>query len=409
MGQTSWSLELQSDDYTTIFFICFIFLSVSCNLHWQTACNDFLFENLFLGEDLDGVLSARAFVGWYNGMPAHANLNPDLSGQTAVIIGHGNVAIDVGRILLSQYDILQHTDICNYALDALKLSKVNNVYVAGRRGPLEASFTIKELREMINLPGCRTVFKKEDFEQLKEDIPSLPRQKKRIMELMFKTANQKPVLENTAYLNKFQPLFFRSPVEILSDEKSKVKGVKFEVNRLAALEDGSQKSIGTGQFEEINCSLVIRSIGYRSIRVDEGIPFDARMGFIPNKNGRVVKEAGSDEVLKGLYCSGWVKHGPVGVILTTMAEAKTTGNLIAEDINSNLLDGKGLTNSEVDSFLKSKNIEPLTYVDWERIDEEETKRGAELKKPREKIVSEKEMIEIASKTRSKNSKEDLKI
>ena len=196
--------------------------------------------------------------------------------------------------------------------------------------------------------------------------------------------------------NKLYPLFFRSPVEILA-KGSNVAGVKFEINKLVVADDGSKKAVGTGQFEEVECGLVLRSIGYRSIRVDEGIPFDSRMGFIPNIDGRVVEEAGSDKVIQGLYCSGWVKHGPVGVILTTMTEAKTTGNMIAEDFKNESVIIKGLSDGDLHSFLASKGVRPLTYIDWQKIDEEETKRGAEMKKPREKIVSEKEMIDVALK------------
>ena len=342
------------------------------------------------------MISARSFVGWYNGMPAHRTLNPHLSTDTAVIIGHGNVAIDVARILLSPYDILKHTDICIHALDALQKSSVKQVVLAGRRGPLEAAFTIKEIRELINLPNCRTIFKQDDFQYAREVLPTLPRPKKRLIELLCKTASSSSTQGDLEKINKLHPVFLRSPVEILSNG-SKVAGVKFEINKLVLSDDGSNKAVGTGQFEEVECGLVLRSIGYRSVKVDEGIPFDFKMGFIPNNSGRIVEEAGSEKVVNGLYCSGWVKHGPVGVILTTMVESKATGNSIVEDIKNGIIGGKGLSDSDLQSFLSSRGVKPLTYVDWKKIDEEETRRGVEMKKPREKIVSESEMIEFALK------------
>ena len=329
-------------------------------------------------------------------MPAHKSLDPNLLTDTAVVIGHGNVAIDVARILLSPYDKLKYTDICNHALDVLKKSTVRSVFMAGRRGPLEAAFTIKEIRELINLPDCRTIFKQDDFHHVQEVLPTLPRQKKRLTELMFKTAFNEPNQEDLKKINKLYPIFFRSPVEILG-KGTKVAGVKFEINKLVVSDDGSNRAVGTGQFEEVECGLVLRSIGYRSIKVDEGIPFDSKMGFIPNKDGRVVEEAGSDKVIKGLYCSGWVKHGPVGVILTTMIESKATGTAIVEDFKNESITLKGLSDSDLESFLASKGVRPLTYIDWQKIDEEETRRGAEMKKPREKIVSENEMIDVAMK------------
>jgi len=351
------------------------------------------------GEELDGVLSARAFVGWYNGMPAHKDLNPNLSTETAVVVGHGNVAIDVARILLSPFDSLKYTDICSHALDVLQKSSIRNVLVAGRRGPLEAAFTIKEIRELINLPECRTMFRKDDFDHARQVVSTLPRPKKRLIELMCKTAFSDPTQEDLEKKNKLFPVFFRSPVEILGNG-NKVTGVVFEINELRKSDDGSTRAVGTGKFEEVECGLVLRSIGYRSIKVDDGIPFDSKMGFIPNNDGRVVEEAGSNKVIKGLYCSGWVKHGPVGVILTTMVESKATGNVIVEDLKDENVNLKGLSDSDLHSFLESKGVKPLTYIDWQKIDEEETKRGAEVKKPREKIVSENEMIDVALKNKS---------
>ncbi|XP_052543966.1 NADPH:adrenodoxin oxidoreductase, mitochondrial isoform X5 [Tympanuchus pallidicinctus] len=238
------------------------------------------------GENLCGVFSARAFVGWYNGLPENRALKPDLSCETALILGHGNVALDVARILLSPLDFLRKTDITECSLAALACSKVKRVWLAGRRGPLQVAFTIKELRELINLPGTQPVLNPADFTGLENAVKDAPRPRKRLTELMIKTALEKP-REKAAVPRQWGLKFQRSPQEVLpTADGTRVRGVRMALTRLEGLGD-SAKAVPTGDVEELECGLVLSSIGYRSLPLEPAVPFDAQHGIIPNSLGRV--------------------------------------------------------------------------------------------------------------------------
>lgn len=362
------------------------------------------------GEDLPGVYSARAFVEWYNGLPANSQLEPDLSSETAVILGQGNVALDVARILLSPIELLEKTDICDHALELLKKSQVNTVYIVGRRGPLQVSFTIKELREMTKLPGCKATFNPEDFRTIQEKLSCIPRPRKRLTELMCKTAIDGGTSQNSTHKTwglKFQ----RTPVEFLS-ALGKISGVRCEVNNLVEQGDGTFQARGTGVYEDLPCGLVFRSIGYKSIPLENEVPFDRRKGVIPNINGRVVDAnitGTSDKgvaLIPGLYCSGWVRNGPVGVIATTMNDAFQTGELVVQDLKSGNLKTKvdPVKGYEaIKSLLNSRGVRPVFFDQWRKIDQVEQKRGNERGKPREKIVHVHEMLNIAYELENKGS------
>lgn len=244
------------------------------------------------GEDLYGVESARAFVGWYNGLPQFESLKLPLEDtDTVVVIGQGNVALDVARILLSPIDVLRKTDITEYALEALSKSRVRNVHVVGRRGPLQASFTAKELREQMNLPG---VTFKADLQWIKSEIAahqaavSKNRPLKRLMSILEKGSP-------TTHAERSWSLeFLRSPSRILADDEtqSRVKAIEYEVNRLEGPWDQC-KAVGTGQHVVQECGIVLRSIGYKSVPM-EGVPFDERRGRVPNKYGKVQTADGQE-------------------------------------------------------------------------------------------------------------------
>ncbi|XP_070579755.1 NADPH:adrenodoxin oxidoreductase, mitochondrial-like isoform X1 [Ptychodera flava] len=347
------------------------------------------------GESLHGVYSARSFVGWYNGLPEDRRLNPDLSSDTAVVIGHGNVALDVARILLTPVDILQKTDITQHAIEALKESRVKTVYVVGRRGPLQVAFTIKELREMTKLPGCKSVFDTKDFEGLSELVPTLPRPRKRLTELMIKTADGQTASQQTqgqeSPNKEWRLKFLRSPIEIVPSEDGKrVAGIRLEVNELKESE-GRVQALPTGEEEILQCGLILRSIGYKSLPIDDSVPFDAKNGVIPNTAGRVSH-------LKGFYCSGWVRRGPTGVILSTMTDGFETGKSVVQDIESGELDIKSTVDKGRDKLLdiiEKKGLVPVTFDDWKRIDDLEKTRGESIGKPREKFLTVAEMLEAA--------------
>lgn len=331
------------------------------------------------GEDSKNVISAREFVAWYNGLPSHENLNPDLSGDVAIIIGQGNVAVDVARILLSPLDKLKTTDITEYALEGLSRSKIKEVYMVGRRGPCQAAFTIAELREMLKLPNVSTKWRAEDFKDIPPLIDTLSRPKKRIAELMLKSLNE----NSSNHERKFYPIFFRSPIKINSTDR--VNSVDFCINNLI-----DNQSVPTEKLENITGQLVCRSIGYKSICVDNSINFDMRKGRVNNLNGRVLK-SDSNEIDSGLYVAGWLGTGPSGVILTTMNNGFGVAQAVIDDFKEGKLKG-GLNQGGLDP----KMYNAVTWDDWLKIDQVETEKGKGLNKPREKIHSIEEMLNILS-------------
>ncbi|XP_076654150.1 NADPH:adrenodoxin oxidoreductase, mitochondrial isoform X1 [Halictus rubicundus] len=334
------------------------------------------------GENLENVISGRRFVGWYNGVPADSNLKLNLDVEEAVVLGQGNVAIDIARILLTPVDKLRTTDITSFALEQLSKSKVRKVSLVGRRGPLQAAFTIAELREIIKLDGCKTYWRPADFVGVKDIVESLARPRRRLTELMLKSLGETPA--NTTHgMKELHPIFLRSPIEFLGSDR--VEGVKLRINRLEGNDSQKQIAVPTESVEQIPCGLALRSIGYQSVSIDESIPFDSEIGRVKNTMGKV---AGN------IYAAGWVATGPVGVILSTMTNAFHVGGLMNKEISAaeNKAGSVGLY-----QILKQKNIHSVSYNDWKKIDKAECERGKELGKPREKIVDINEMLEIASR------------
>ncbi|XP_058026704.1 NADPH:adrenodoxin oxidoreductase, mitochondrial [Ahaetulla prasina] len=345
------------------------------------------------GEDLEGVYTARTFVGWYNGLPENRNLKPDLNSETAVILGHGNVALDIARILLSPLEILRKTDITEESFSALASSKIRRVYLIGRRGPLQVAFTIKELREMINLPSVRPFLDPADFRDLGDAIKDIPRPKKRLTELMTKTALEEPPEEVggrwASASKEWRLKFLRSPLEVLPTMDGKrARAIQLAVNRLEGAGD-AVKAVPTGEIEELRSGLIFSSIGYKSLPIDPAVPFDNKRGVIPNNSGRVLGAP-------GLYCSGWVKRGPTGVIITTMNDSFDTAQSVLEDLQSGALqlssDKEGF--DLVSHILQSRGVQPVSFSDWEKIDAVEVARGKLAGKTREKIVDQEEMLEL---------------
>ncbi|KAJ8918005.1 hypothetical protein NQ315_011458 [Exocentrus adspersus] len=335
------------------------------------------------GEDTKNVIQARKIVGWYNGNPWDSNLDIDLSGETVAIFGQGNVAIDVARILLTPIDELKNTDITQHALEALSQSKVKTINLIGRRGPLQAAFTIKELREMLKLKNCRTEWQLEDFQGIQECVANLARPRKRITELMLKSLSQQ---SETLGNNVFKPVFRRSPLEILGD--SKVERVTLGVNNLVGEDFLNKTAVLTSKRETINCELVVLSIGYKSIQVDKDIPFDSHKGIVKNVNSKVEK---------GVYVTGWLGMGPTGVILTTMSNAFGVADVILNDMETEKLVSENKPGYEdVIKLLNNRNVQVVSWTDWEKLDKYEIQEGQKVGKPREKVVSVEEMLRIAS-------------
>ncbi|OWR54361.1 ribosomal protein S5 [Danaus plexippus plexippus] len=293
-------------------------------------------EDRILGidnEDAHNVIAARNFVGWYNGHPRDRNLKVDLSQPTAAILGQGNVALDVARILLSPIDELKKTDITEYALQALADSRVKELYLVGRRGPLQVAFTIKELREQIKLRNCSTLWRENDFQGVADAVSQLERPRKRLTELMLKSLAENSIKEG--YEKCFKPIFFRSPKRFLVDGDKNLTGIELVCNKLVGDSIENQKCVPTEKLEILKCNLAFRSIGYKSIKVDNDLTFNS-YGYVHNSKGRI-----EDLECKGLakvYVSGWLGTGPVGVILHTMGNAFQVAKMICEDLKQDKFD-----------------------------------------------------------------------
>ena len=305
----------------------------------------------------------------------------------------GNVAVDVARILLSPPELLHQTDICTHANTALRGSNIQRVVMVGRRGPLQVAFTIKELRELLKLKQTSTLLAKEDHDFLEPIIPNLPRGRKRLVELLYKTSRDNTNLESA--VKQLEISYLRSPVRVNTDTQGKIKSITFELNELQDPTNMDTKAIGTGKYETINCGIAFRSIGYKSVPILPSVPFDSVKHIVPNDRGRVMHLDGDDTVFKGLYCSGWIKRGPVGVIASTMNDAFETADRIQEDILGGALQVFDTEFTMAGLLPNGHRI--VCYEDWASLDHEEVSRGG-ASKPREKIVSIEEMIRIMDKT-----------
>nr|CAH7749364.1 unnamed protein product [Callosobruchus chinensis] len=339
------------------------------------------------GENLQNCICAKKIVGWYNGLPQDSKLDIDLSGENVVILGQGNVAVDVARILLTPVDELKKTDITSYAIEALQKSKVKRVYLVGRRGPLQAAFTIKELREMLRLPGCSTIWRKEDFVDVSKHTSALKRPRKRITELMLQSVEESKAADGQ---KEFQPVFFRAPSKILGSNKVYVTTMilcKTILKGTSNTEQEIQKmaAVGTEAEENIECSLVVPSIGYKAVPADPDVPFDFKKGVVMNS---------SYKVKKGLYVCGWLATGPRGVILNTMNGAFEAADVILKDITEGHLTNE--PKGGYDDVKKGLNTQVVEWKDWLKIDKKEQEDGARLGKPREKITDIAEMLKIAA-------------
>lgn len=364
------------------------------------------------GESLKGIYSAREFVGWYNGLPEFANLNPDLSHEQAVIIGQGNVALDVTRILLEDIDKLRKTDIADYALEALSRSRVKDIRVVGRRGPMQAAFTIKELRELMQLPD--TSFRNVEKKLFPPSLAGLERPRRRLMEVLAK--GSKTHLESAT--KTWSLNFCLSPSSFQPDaqDTSSVGRTTFQETCLSDIHDPQASVIDKGDTSDFRSPLVFRSIGYKSEPLPEfetlGIPFDPRKGVIGScdHQGRVasaVNEEGRRH-FSGLYCAGWVKRGPTGVIASTMTDAFSTADAIAEDWKAgkkflkarNAVERRGEESAGWEG-VKSEGGSELAQcvVDWDgwlAIDKAEKEMGVVEGKTRGKITTIEKMLPLAT-------------
>jgi ferredoxin--NADP+ reductase len=340
------------------------------------------------GEDLPGVHGAVEFVAWYNGHPDFADQEFDLSVERAVVVGNGNVAIDVARMLVLHPDEVGVTDTADHAITGFGESAVNEVVILGRRGPVQAAFTTPELRELGELTRGDIIVRPDEIEldpasQAFLDSPEADGTTKRNVALLQEYAQREP----HGHSHKVELRFLRSPLEILGDER--VEGVRVGVNRLEE-KDGRMVAVPTGEEETIECGLVIRSIGYRGAPIDD-VPFDERSGLIRNDDGRVLGDDG--EPLQGEYAVGWIKRGPSGVIGTNKKCAHGTFDKIAEDREAGRLGEPSQEPSE--DWVRSIADDVVTWQGWEHIDRHETGLGEPHGRPRVKLVRRDELHSAA--------------
>ena len=345
------------------------------------------------GEDLAGSWAATEFVAWYNGHPDYRNLEFDLSAKRAVVIGNGNVAADVTRILTLGAEALGRTDVADHALDALRESQIEEVVVLGRRGPAQAAFTSSELRDLGQLDGVDLRVAPEDAELdpvserwLAEEGTFTARKN---VELLREFAAKPPDADAA---RRIVLRFLRSPVEIRGD--GRVEAIDIGRNEITVSDDGALRPRAVDDsVETIECGLVLRSVGYRAVPLPD-VPFDERSYVLPNDRGRV--HAPDGEPVPGVYAVGWIKRGPTGILGTNKRDADETVGCLADDLASGAVPLRELPpREEIEKLLAGRKPDLVTADGWRAIDARELEGGAETGRPRVKLTSREELLEAA--------------
>jgi ferredoxin--NADP+ reductase len=342
------------------------------------------------GEDLPGSWAATEFVAWYNGHPDYQQLDFDLGVERAVVIGNGNVAIDVARMLARTREELAPTDATDRAIDAIATSGLREIVMLGRRGPAQAAFTPPELKELGELGGTDVVVDPADLEldPVSEAALEADRARaRRNVDILREFAASKPAGKPKRLVLRFSV----SPVAILGDER--VEAIEIVRNELVPDGRGGVRAEPTEEREVIPCGIVFRSVGYKGVELP-GVPFDAERATIRNDCGRALDERG--ERVPGVYCAGWIKRGPSGVIGTNKKDAVETIELLLEDARSGALPRRAdASPAAVDALLSERGVEVVEYAGWELIDRVESDLGAPHGRPRVKLASWDELLKAA--------------
>ena len=346
------------------------------------------------GEDLPGSHPATEFVAWYNAHPDFADREFDLSCKRVVVIGNGNVAADVARMLALTRSELSETDTADHAIAPMADSGVEEIVLLGRRGPAQAAFTnpeVRELGEMLDADIVVDPAEAELDEVSREFVESedCDPTNRRNVEIFSDFARREPEGKRRRIVLRFM----RSPVEIRGDRS--VESIVVGRNRLERTAEGRVRAVDTGEREEIECGLVLRSIGYKGVGLD-GLPFDDAAGVIPNDHGRVV-DPESGEQVPGQYVVGWIKRGPSGVIGTNKKDAQDTVSALLEDVvEGRVPEPTGDTSPEaIEALLAERAPDHVTFDGWREIDRAEVARGEPLGRPRVKFTTIEEMLEAA--------------
>ncbi|KLI63682.1 FAD-dependent oxidoreductase [Aurantiacibacter marinus] len=329
------------------------------------------------GETLGNVMGSASFVGWYNGHPEFAGLSPDLSGNTAVVIGMGNVALDVARMLAKTTDEFDGSDIVAHAYDALQASRIERIIILGRRGPHQIMMTPKELAELGELDRAAPHVARDDLPEEGEDALLEPGQRKSVTLLRQFAAIPEHIRAEKPIAIEFA--FFTQPVALIGEDK--VTAIEVEKTEIT-----KGRAVGTGEIKILPADLVISCIGYRTAQIP-GVPFDTRAGRFANDQGRI---------LPGLYCVGWARRGPSGTIGTNRPDGQGIVELIGADIKNGTIGNGGKTGrAGFDALAADRGLDVVTFQDWKKIEEAETE-AARIGAPREKFVDIEAMIRAAN-------------
>jgi ferredoxin--NADP+ reductase len=343
------------------------------------------------GDDLAGSHAATEFVAWYNGHPDYRDRVFDLSRERVAVIGIGNVAVDVCRILCRTPEELEKTDIADYALEALRKSRVKEVYMIGRRGPAQAAYTYPEAKEIGELEDADVIV-------LPEEATLDPLSRKQ-----FEASEDKDILRKVEIIQEYarrEPAgksrrlvlrYLASPVELFGDDSGRVAKMRLVKNELYESDDGTLRPRATDTFEEMPVDLVFRSVGYRGVPLP-GVPFHERWGVIENEKGRVVESETRSPVV-GLYTAGWIKRGPSGVIGTNKPCAGETVECMMEDLAAgSVLQPANPGVEAAEAMVRAAKPQFVSWEDWKRLDEIEIARGQELGRPRLKFTRIEDML-----------------
>ncbi len=335
------------------------------------------------GEDLYGSIAATDFVAWYNGHPAGRGVAPRLDVPKAVVVGVGNVAVDCARMLVRSPDELARTDIDPDALALLRASAVREVTILGRRGPVQAAFALKEVKELAELDGVTFTVDPVGFA-----LPAvLPEERERRGLLDFLSAHLEAPVPAGHRVVRLR--LAASPVEIIGED-GKVSGLRIVRNHVEA--DGSL--VPTRVFDHLDAGLVVRAVGYRGVP-PPGVPVDPATGCIPNTAGRVL-DAPDGSVLSGVYAAGWAKRGPSGLVGTNRACARETVDALLADLGDQA--PRAVAASDIDDWLAAQGSDVVDWAAWQRIDAREQALGAAEGRPRRKLATTDDLLAAAAPT-----------
>lgn len=344
------------------------------------------------GEDLSGSHSATEFVAWYNGHPDFCDYKFDLSAKNAFVIGIGNVALDVARILAKTPEELAETDIADYALDALRASQLEDIWLVGRRGPVQAAFSPAELREFMELAEADVVVEQNVLELDAESQQILETDASNDTKKNIEILKQISLRDVSAKKRRVHFLFLSSPVEISGNDK--VEKISLVRNQLLKREDGSLAAQPTEEINEAAAELVFRSIGYHGQPLPD-LPFDQKSGTIPNECGQVKDQENGNKLRNREYVAGWIKRGPSGVIGTNKQDAvETVHRMLETFLNEKMEAGKNCANPDIVPLLENRKVEYVSFADWKLIDVHETEAGQKQGRPRVKLTSIAEMLSV---------------